>query len=87
MRKRMHPADAADLAAIREASYFVASIFLGTGQYDTHAAPTLANARAVAAQMTTHYRNGRIASVYAILPSGAQVIVPASYQPDGETHA
>ena len=66
-----------DRAAI--ATGFITSIFIGTGRYDKIAAPTLAIAREEAAKLEAWCQNGRKAMVYAILPGGQQVLVPADY--------
>jgi hypothetical protein len=78
--------DAAQLAQVAVATSFVTSIFVGRGSYDKHESHDLVTARAVADQMTEHYRqNGRKAIVYAILPDGSEVLVPESYQPQQES--
>lgn len=76
-----HPADQDDLQAIPQASYFIASIFLGRGEFDKSEQSDLQSARAIASKMETHYRNGRGGMVYAVLPNGRSVLVPTEYQP------
>jgi hypothetical protein len=80
--KSLHPADAADRAAIPEATSFIASIFLGTGRFAKSETATIEAARATAEHFAAHYRNGRKPLVYAILPDGRQVLVPDDYQPN-----
>ena len=74
-----HEADAAMLSEIPNASEFVTSIFLGRGEYAKHSSGNIADARAIGAEMEAHYRNGRKALVYAVLPNGRQFLVPADY--------
>lgn len=76
--------DAADLALINADTRFVTTIFLGRGRFDKHSSTNLAQAREVAAQMTAHYKNGRVAMVYAMLPGERQVLVPETFH-IGET--
>jgi hypothetical protein len=80
MNKKPHEVDAHDAAAIKTAVYFVASIFLGRGQFDKHNCETLSEARQVCKLMDAHYDNGRKAMVYAALPNGRQVFVPDNHQ-------
>lgn len=76
-----HPADQDDLQAIDQASYFIASIFLGRGEFDKSEQSNLSVARQIAQHMEAHYHNGRGGMVYAVLPSGRSVLVPPEYQP------
>jgi hypothetical protein len=78
----MHPADAADLALIPQATQFIVSLFLGTGQFAKQQYRELHNARATGEHMAKTYNNGRKAAVYALLPDGRQIFVPESYQPE-----
>ena len=80
MAKKPHPADLADRAAIASATGFITSIFLGTGQYAKIEAETLALARRNAMLLEDQHRNGRKAMIYALLPEGRQVLVPADYE-------
>lgn len=80
--RNAHESDAAMLAELPNATSFVTSIFVGSGEYAKHESPDLVTARAVGQQMADHYRNGRKALVYAQLPSGRQFLVPDSYVPD-----
>jgi hypothetical protein len=82
--KSLHPADAADRAAIPSATSFIASLFLGTGQFAKSEAKTIKAARAEAEHLAAYYRNGRKALVYAILPNGRQVLVPSDYEPNAQ---
>ena len=77
--KNSHEADAAMLSELPLATGFVTSIFLGRGEYARHESATLFDARNVATQMEAHYRNGRKALVYSVLPNGRQFLVPADY--------
>lgn len=73
--KAVHPADAADAARVDSAACYVATIFVGTGQFDSAAHATLAHARETAGLMEAHYRNGRKAMIYGVLPCGGAVLV------------
>jgi len=79
--KKIHPADAADRAAIATATSFIATIFIGTGMFAKKEAATLEAARGEETALNAKFGNqtGRRALVYAILPSGAQVVVPKDY--------
>jgi len=81
MPKKLHPADEAALREIAEATSFVATLFLGRGQYAKRFAATLAWARAEAKYLIgEHPNSGRLPMIYAILPNGRQVFVPSNYQ-------
>jgi len=72
--------DAPLLAEISATTRFVTTIFLGRGQYAKHECGDLSEARAMGVQMAAHYRNGRIAMVYALLSDDRQVFVPDNFQ-------
>ncbi len=73
----VHPADAIDAARVASAACYVATIFIGTGRFDRAAHATLAHAKETAGLMEAHYRNGRRAMIYAVLPcGGAALVVP-----------
>ncbi|WP_324134053.1 hypothetical protein [Bosea sp. (in: a-proteobacteria)] len=71
----MHPADAADAMRVASAVCYVATIFVGTGRFDRASHATLAEARVTARAMEAHYRNGRRAMIYGVLPCGATVLM------------
>src|SRR5438045_404543 len=73
-RKRIHPADVIDERAVREASSFIASIFVGLGQYDKREAHTLVEARTAAAELLKAHPSGRKVLIYAIHADGRQFL-------------
>lgn len=75
MKSSMHPADFGDAERAASAVYYVTSIFIGTGRFDRAEHGTLAEARVTAQAMEAHYRNGRRALIYGVMPCGASVLV------------
>lgn len=75
MSRKPHPADIADRARIAEAVEFTAHLRRGPFDKITERFPTLAEA-AKRAEAIQDANPGRKALVYAILQSGAQVLVP-----------
>lgn len=73
--KAVHPADANDAKRVASAVSFIATIFIGTGRFDRAEHGTLAEARVTARAMEAHYRNGRQALIYGVLPCGATALV------------
>lgn len=71
-----------DTAAIERAASFQATIFLGTGRYQSEEHPTLADARSASARLAAEARNGRLGMVYAVSPEGRSTFVPDAYQPN-----
>lgn len=82
--KKEHAADAANRAKIKDAVSFVATMFIGTGKFEKCKAATLADARMRAAELAAKIKNGRKPMIYAELPDGLQVLVPADYQPENQ---
>lgn len=79
--RKPHPADLADLRDIPSATSFIASLFLGRGEFAKAEAGTLEAARAAAASLAQqHPTSGRKPMVYGILPNGRQVLIPETYQ-------
>jgi hypothetical protein len=78
MTKKIHPADAADLALIPACKKFTATILKDnkpqTSEYDT-----LDAARIEAAKLNATTNSGRKALVYAITAEGRAILVPALY--------
>ena len=81
--KKIHPADAADLALIPACKKFTATI-LKNNKPQTAEFGTLGGARIEAARLNATANNGRKALVYAITAEGRAILVPASY---GEPNA
>lgn len=75
-----------DAAAIERAASFRATIFLGTGRYQSEEHPTLAAARSASARLAAEARNGRLGMVYAVSPEGRSTFVPDAYQPTPTTN-
>lgn len=76
--KKIHPADAADLALIPACKKFTATI-LKNNKPQTAEFGTLGGARIEAARLNATANNGRKALVYAITAEGRAILVPASY--------
>ncbi|TYL73447.1 hypothetical protein, partial [Bradyrhizobium cytisi] len=76
--KKIHPADAADLALIPACKKFTATI-LKNNKPQTTEHPSLAAARIEAMRLNATANNGRKALVYAITDEGRAILVPASY--------
>ncbi|WP_187434799.1 hypothetical protein, partial [Bradyrhizobium cytisi] len=76
--KKIHPADAADLARIPACKKFTATI-LKNNKPQTTEHPSLAAARIEAMRLNATANNGRKALVYAITDEGRAILVPASY--------
>ena len=76
--KKIHPADAADLALIPACKKFTATI-LKNNKPQTAEFDTLGGARIEAARLNATANNGRKALVYAITAEGRAILVPASY--------
>lgn len=82
----MHPADAADLAAIGTATGFMASLFLGRGRWaKSPISPSLGGAKhwgVLLVQRSRAIRDlPRKPAIYALLPDGRSILVPDGYQP------
>lgn len=73
--RAVHPADANDAKRVASAACYVAIIFIGTGRFDRASHATLPEARVTAGAMEAHYRNGRRAMIYGVLPCGGAVLV------------
>lgn len=78
-KKKIHPADAANLAAIAEATNFTVSLYHG-GEHIRHDHPTLAAARAHGEKMEKDTASNRRSIVYAVLKDGRSFPVPRDYQ-------
>jgi hypothetical protein len=76
--KKVHPADAADLALIPACKQFTATILKG-GQPQTSKFDSLTSARLEAIKLNATSNNGRKALVYAITDEGKSILVPASF--------
>ncbi|KYK50017.1 hypothetical protein A1D31_22150 [Bradyrhizobium liaoningense] len=76
--KKIHPADAADLALIPACKKFTANILKG-GKQQTSEFDSLTSARLEAVKLNATSNNGRKALVYAITDDGRSILVPASY--------
>jgi hypothetical protein len=76
-KKHRHAADVVDTVALAQATKFIATIFLGQGQYDKRECASLDNARIAADELSALHRSGRRPLIYAILPNGRQILVPA----------
>jgi hypothetical protein len=74
--KKSHPADMIDAKALSGATHFVASIFVGRGQYDKVQALTLEEARNAAHELVANHGSGRKALIYAVLADGRQILIP-----------
>lgn len=80
--RKAHAADVAERAAIKDAIGFIASIFIGVGQFAKREAETIPEARQLARELDAKFADThRKALVYAILPTGNQIVVPESYEP------
>lgn len=76
--KKVHPADAADLALIPACKKFTANILKG-GAQQTFEFDSLTSARLEAIKLNATSNNGRKALVYAITEEGKSILVPASF--------
>jgi hypothetical protein len=76
--KKVHPADAADLALIPACKKFTATILKG-GKPQTSEFDSLTSARLEAVKLDATSNNGRKALVYAITAEGKSILVPALY--------
>ncbi|WP_338821711.1 hypothetical protein [Bradyrhizobium septentrionale] len=76
--KKLHPADAADLALIPACKKFTATI-LKANKPQTTEHDSLAAARIEAARLNATANNSRKALVYAITAEGRAILVPALY--------
>lgn len=81
--KKQHISDAAERARIALAEKFVVSVYRDRKYAKTEAA-TLAEARAVAKQVAAADTGGRQPMIYALLPSGTQILVPSDYVPEAK---
>lgn len=75
MAKQMHPADAADRAKIANATHFNVHLRKGPTEKINQEAPTLAEAVKIADAINAESR--KPAMIYAIMPEGTTVFVPA----------
>jgi hypothetical protein len=74
-----HSADTAMLDQLSNATHYVATLFVGRGEFARHETKELKDARVAGAAMAAHYKNGRKPMVYAQLPSGRQFLVPDTF--------
>lgn len=81
MRKKIHPADQADLDAIAQATHFVVHMRRGPADVFRQEAPTLVAAMVIANQVRAESK-GRDCLVYAITPEGNSIPVPKAMQKD-----
>jgi hypothetical protein len=78
---KIHPADIAERALIRDAVGFTASMFIGAGQFEKANTATLIEARQHAAALAERIKNSRKPMIYAGLADVRQIFVPDDYQP------
>jgi hypothetical protein len=71
----LHPADLANAEAVAKAIRFDLALFLGTGQWATDTATTLAEAREKAIRLAAKIGNGRRALIYGITAEGRSGLV------------
>ena len=66
MPAKVHPADEAAARIIARAQRFEIALFQGQGRYAKAEAPTLPEAREVAARLEAEIANGKRAMIYAL---------------------
>jgi hypothetical protein len=80
--KKPHEAEIAELALVAKAKSFIATVFVGSGNYAKRERTTLAEARAEGLKLAGIH--GKKAMIYAQLPEGLpykQVLVPDTFWP------
>ena len=74
VKSRAHPAEVAAeaqmISAIRNADYFIASLFVGTGKYEKMRGKTIKDAFAAGNKRVEELRSARRPILYAIGPDG-----------------
>ena len=79
MKKKIHPADAANFAAISQAISFTVAIFHGGDYHKYEQAATLTEARIKGEEMRLALQSHRGFIVYAVLADGRAFPVPSSF--------
>lgn len=85
MPAKVHPADEAAARIIARAQRFEIALFQGQGRYAKAEAPTLPQAREVAARLEAEIANGKRAMIYALTPEGRSALVTDATQIAMET--
>ena len=85
MPAKVHPADEAAARIIARAQRFEIALFQGQGRYAKAEAPTLPEAREVAARLEAEIANGKRAMIYALTPEGRSALVTDVTQQAMET--
>ncbi|MBW7057532.1 hypothetical protein KY389_12650 [Paracoccus bogoriensis] len=85
MPAKLHPADEAAARIIARAQRFEIALFQGQGRYAKAEAPTLPQAREVAARLEAQIANGKRAMIYALTPEGRSALVTDATQTAMET--
>lgn len=85
MPAKVHPADEAAARIIARAQRFEIALFQGQGRYAKAEAPTLPQAREVAARLEADIANGKRAMIYALTPEGRSALVTDATQTAMET--
>jgi hypothetical protein len=80
MPAKVHPADEAAARIIARAQRFEIALFQGQGRYAKAEAPTLPQAREVAARLEAEIANGKRAMIYALTPEGRSALVTDATQ-------
>jgi hypothetical protein len=85
MPAKVHPADEAAARIIARAQRFEIALFQGQGRYAKAEAPTLPQAREVAARLEAEIANGKRAMIYALTPEGRSALVTDATETAMET--
>src|SRR5262245_23148259 len=80
MAKKIHPADAINLADIANAKEFTAALFLGKGKYAKATGNSLADIRAKATQLQLDNSKVSAKPIINAIVNGKAILVPATYE-------